>query len=254
MPLTANREVDHYVDQELRTYQIASGKHIYKGAFVGLNASGLAQPLVAGDPLVGLAYEEMDNTGGADGALSVRVYTVGDFGFTLTGATAAHIGRPVFASADNTLTFTGAGNSYAGIVQDVIANNEIILRLDPGRGKVKTVTHVVENLSAGADISARAIHAFDTDGWLVSARIVNQATAAAGINDANTCVVALATDAGTVVTTTFNTANVFPAANTEQDMGALANTHVEPGYAMTLAVTNGAAADPGPFLVEVDYV
>ena len=26
------------------------------------------------------------------------------------------------------------------------------------------------------------------------------------------------------------------------------------GFVMTLAVTNGATANPGPFLVEVDYV
>lgn len=254
MPLTANREVDHYVDQELRTYQVAAAKHIYKGAFVGLNAAGYAQPLVAGDPFIGIAYEEIDNTAGLDAAAGVRVYTLGDFGFTLTGATVAHIGRPVFASADNVLTFTGAGNSYLGIVQDVIAANEIILRLDTGRAKVKSLTHAVENLAAGADVTARAIHSFDSDGWLVSARILNQATAAAGINDANTCVIALATDAGTVVTTTFNTGTPFPAVNTEQDMGALANTHVEPGYVLTAAVTSGAAADPGPFLIQVDYV
>jgi hypothetical protein len=254
MPLTANREVDHYVDQELRTYQIAAAKHIYKGAFVGLNAAGYAQPLVAGDPFVGIAYEEMDNSAGADAAMSVRVYTLGDFGFTLSGATVAHIGRPVFAPADDTLTFTGAGNSYVGIVEDVITNNEIIVRTDVQRAKVKSITHVVEDLAAGVDISARAIHSFDSDGWIVSARVVNQATAAAGIDNGNTCVVALATDAGTVVSATFNATNTFPAANTEKDLGALANTHAEPGHVMTLSVTNGATANPGPFLVEVDYV
>ncbi len=254
MPLTANREVDHYVDQVLRTFQIAEQVHIFKGAFVGLTAAGYARPLVAGDAFVGIAFEEMDNSDGADGALAVRVYTLGDFGFTLTGATAAHIGRPVFASADNVLTFTGAGNSYVGIVQDVVAANEVIVRLDTQRGKVKTITHAVENLSAGADIAARAVHSFDGDGWLVSARVVNQTTAAAGIDDSNTCVVALATDAGAVVTATFNSTNAFPAANSEKDLGALGNVHVAPGQVMTLAVTNGTTADPGPFLVEVDYV
>jgi hypothetical protein len=152
------------------------------------------------------------------------------------------------------LTFTGAANSYLGVVQDVIAANEIILRLDTGRARVKSITHAVENLAAGGDISARAIHSFDADGWIVSARVVNQSTAAAGINDANTCVIALATDAGTVVTATFNTSNPFPGVNTEQDLGAVANVHAEPGQVLTLAVTNGATADPGPFLVVVDYV
>ena len=254
MALTANREVDHYIDQELRTYQVAASKHVYKGALIGLTSGGYAQPLVAGDPFVGIAYEEVDNSGGSAGDLSLRVYTLGDFGLTLTGATIASFGRPVFASADDTLTLTGAGNSYVGLLQDVVATNQIILRIDPQRAKIKTVTHTVEELSAGSDVAARAVHAFDTDGWLVSARVVNQATAASGIDNSNTCVVALSTDAGAVVSKTFNSTVTFPSANSEADMGALSNTHAEPGYVMTLAVTNGATADPGPFLVEVDYV
>lgn len=254
MPLTKNRDVDHYVDQELRTLQVGAAKKIYKGGFVGLGSTGYAQALVAGDPFAGIAYEEADNTTGAAGAIAVRVYTQGDFGHTLSGATVAHIGRPVFASADDTLTFTAAGNSYVGVVQDVPAANEVIVRIDPMLARVKTVTHSVEDLSAGADIAARAIHHFNSPAWLVAARVVNQATAAAGIDNGNTCVVAIATDAGSVVSTTFNASTTFPTANTRFDMGALANTPVRAGYIMTLAVTNGTTANPGTFLVEVDYV
>ena len=43
-------------------------------------------------------------------------------------------------------------------------------------------------------------------------------------------------------------------ANTEQDLGAITNAHASAGDVLTLAVTNGTTADPGPFLVEVDYV
>ncbi len=175
MALTANIEVDHYVDQELRSFQVAGTNHVYKGSLVGLTLTGYAQPLIAGDTFVGLAYEEIDNSSGSDGDLSVRVYTLGDFGMTLTGATVADIGRPVFASAEDTLTFVGGGNSYVGLMQDAVATNQIILRLDPARMHVKTVTHVVEDLAAGADIAARAIHAFDVDGWIVAARIVQTA-------------------------------------------------------------------------------
>ncbi|MBI1825874.1 MAG: hypothetical protein HY287_05875 [Planctomycetes bacterium] len=254
MALTKNRDVDHYIDQELRTFQVAAAKHIYKGAFLGLNSSGYVQPLTAGDPFVGIAYEEADNSAGASGAIKVRVYTLGDFDLTLTGAAIASLGRPVFASADDTLTFAAAGNSYVGTVQDVPATNEIILRIDPPRAKIKTVTHVVEDLAAGADIAARAIHHFGAAGWLVAARVVNQSTAAAGIDNSNTCVVAIATDAGTVVSTTFNVTTAFPTSNARFDMGALSNAQVRANYIMTLAVTNGATANPGPFLVEVDYV
>ncbi len=254
MALTKNREVDHYVDQELRALPVAATKRIYKGALVGVNSSGYAQPLTAGDRFAGIAYEEIDNSAGANGSISVRIYTEGDFGLPLAGATIAHVGRPVFASADDTLTFSCAGNSYVGVVQDVPSSGSIILRIDPHRASIKTVTHVVEDLSAGADIAARAVHSFAFAGWIVAARVVNQATAAAGIDNANTCVVAIATDAGTVVSATFNATNTFPAANASKDLGAVSNAGATAGFVMTVAITNGTTANPGPFIVEVDYV
>ncbi len=254
MPLTTNIEVDHYIDQELRTFQIAAAKHIYKGALVGLTATGYAQPLTASDKCIGIAYEEGDNTSGADGALSLRVFTIGDFGFTLAGATLADVSRPVFASADDTLTFTAASNAYVGIAQDVVSTGEIILRLDTAQRQIKTVVHAVENLAAGADIAARAMLGFDTDAWLISARVVNQTAAAVGIDNSNTCAITLATGAGTVVTKTYDATTVFPTANVSDDLGALSNQHVGNGDVLTLAVTNGVTADPGTFLVIVDYV
>jgi len=130
MALSANREVDRYVDQELRSYPVAASTHVYKGAFVTLNASGYAEPLSAGDRFVGLAYEEADNSSGANADIRVRVFTLGDFGHTLTGATVADVGRAVYAGADNTLTFTPGGNTFVGYVKDWVTTNEIIVRLD----------------------------------------------------------------------------------------------------------------------------
>jgi len=254
MALTANREVDHYIDQELRTYAMATAVRIYKGAIVGLLAGGYARPLAAGDRFAGIAYEEMDNTAGANGAKSVRVYTLGDFGVALSGAAVADMGRPVFASADDTLTFVAAGNTFVGVVQDFVSSGNIILRTDPGRRSVKTIQHAVENLAAGADIAARAIHAFGHDGWIVEARVVNSSTASAGIDAGNTCVVALAIDAGAVASKTYNNTTVFPGANASDSLGTITNGHAAKGNVLTLAVTNGATADPGPFTVEVDYV
>ncbi|HNQ21679.1 MAG TPA: hypothetical protein PKK06_01145 [Phycisphaerae bacterium] len=254
MTLTANREVDHYIDQELRSFPVATGRHLRKGALVGVPAGGYVGPLLAGDSFAGIAYEEADNTAGADGALSVRVYTVGDFGLPLAAATPADVGRPVFATADDTLTFQGFENSYVGVVQDVPAAGEIILRIDPLRRMVKTVTHAVEDLAAGADIAARAIHHFSQEGWLVAARVVNQATAATGIDAGNTCIVALVLDGDMVATVTFNGVTAFPNANTERTLGTISPARAAAGAVLKLAVTNGTTANPGPFLLEVDYV
>ncbi len=130
MALTRNREVDHYIDQELRSFQVAKGAHVFRGAFVGLNDEGLARGLVAGDLFAGVAYEEIDNESGHDGDLSVRVYTLGDFGHNLPDAAVSEIGKPVFAMADDKLTFAPQDHTYVGWVQDRIARDEVILRLD----------------------------------------------------------------------------------------------------------------------------
>jgi len=131
MALTANREVDHFVDQEIRRYPVAAGAHVYKGGLVGLNATGYARPLVAGDTCVGLAYEEADNSAGVDGERHVRVYTIGDFLVDLTGATRADVGKAVYATDDETLTFDLTSASFVGVCVDVPSSGQIILRLDP---------------------------------------------------------------------------------------------------------------------------
>ena len=132
--------------------------------------------------------------------------------------------------------------------------NHYDVRIDPDHRHVKTVTHAVEDLAANADIAARAIHSFNKEAWIVAARVVNQASAASGIDDSNTCVVAVAQTAGAVASETFDSTTAFPAANTAHDLGTISNPCAAAGAVLTLAVTNGTTADPGPFLVEVDYV
>lgn len=254
MALTTNRELDHYVDQELRTLPVAASQHVFKGALVGTTTAGFVRPLTAGDALAGVAYEEQDNSAGADGALSVRLYTLGDFGHALAGAVAADIGRPVFASGDDTLTFVGGGNSFAGVVRDIPSSGQVLFRLDTDRGRMKTFSYEVENLTAGQDISTRSIHSFELDGWVASARIVNQATTASGIDNSNTCVVTLAAGGATLATVTFDATTTFPAANQVQDLGAITNAHASAGSKLTLAITNGTSANPGAFTIEVEYV
>jgi len=254
MVLSASREVDHYIDQELRTFRVAGSTTIFKGSLVSVQADGYVAPLTAGEKFVGIAYEKIDNSTGSDGDKAIRVFTTGDFDHALSGAAITDIGRPVFASADDTLTFSSNGNSHVGIAQDYVSAGNIILRLDTQRRAVKTVTHVVEDLAANGDIAARAIHSFNKEAWIVAARVVNQADSASGVDDGNTSVHALKIGSDTVVTETFDSTTAFPAANTAADLGALGNNHAAAGDVLTYEVTNGTTADLGPFLVEVDYV
>lgn len=130
MALSANREVDHFVDQEIRRYAVGAGTRIFKGAFVGLDAARYARALQAEDKCVGLAYDSADNSSGAAGGRYIRVYTQGDFLLALTGATRADIGKAVYASDDATLTFVAAGHSLVGVCVDVPTAGQVILRLD----------------------------------------------------------------------------------------------------------------------------
>ncbi len=133
MALTANRELNRYVDQELRSYPVAAAEHLYKGAFVGVERStGYVRNLTAGDLFAGIAYEEVDNTAGAGGELSARVYTQGDFVLPLSGITQTQIGGPVFASDnEQAVGWPAAGASYVGVLVAMISAGSGIVRIGP---------------------------------------------------------------------------------------------------------------------------
>lgn len=131
MALTANRDVPHFVDQQLRAFKVGGGETIYKGAFVSVDSSGYGAALAAGETCIGLAFEECDNSTGSDGDKSIRCYTQGDFEYALSGAAVTNIGDAVYASADDTLTFTSTANSFVGYCVDVPSSGTIILRIAP---------------------------------------------------------------------------------------------------------------------------
>lgn len=110
-----------------RVFPVAANARIYAGALVMLNA-GNAQAGAAGAGLVsvGIAEERADNTGGAAGAIQVRVRR-GTFRLGNSGAadaiTRAEIGSPCYAVDDQTVAKTDGGGtrSRAGTIADVDA-------------------------------------------------------------------------------------------------------------------------------------
>ena len=188
--LATNKLVNRYANQELSSVAVKDGAHIYKGAFVGKNASDdYARALVDGDAFMGIAYEEADNTSGADGAISCRVYNVGDFELALSSAVVDDIGSPVYASDDNVLTRTESGNSFIGKIVRIVNSGLVVVRIQPWMGFANTSG--AEDFGATgikADVIAESTSAagVTVDGVLLKDAAVNvdtisEQTAAAGV-------------------------------------------------------------------------
>jgi len=103
-------------------------------------------------------YEEIDNSAGADGDLSVRLYTVSDFVLTVTGVTQAKVGDAVFASDDGTATLTGVSNSFIGHVEDFSGSGSAIVRLATQADPAATIA----DPTGGGTVDAEARTAIDS--------------------------------------------------------------------------------------------
>ena len=93
---------------------------IYKGALVGVNASGYLVPMAHGTAnlkFVGIANESVDNSAGSAGAKSMNVTKAGSFVFApQSGFSPAitDLGKELFAVTDNNLqsSTTGLTSQY----------------------------------------------------------------------------------------------------------------------------------------------
>lgn len=144
MALTADRNLAFYASPELVDLPVDDNVVVYKGALVGRNrATGYARPLTAGDEFLGIAYHKADNTvaGHTAGGINVRLHQAIDIVHTLTGVVTADIGKDVYASADDTLTLTPAGNSHVGRIVAVDSTNLARVRCKP----VMSLTGLLEN-------------------------------------------------------------------------------------------------------------
>lgn len=113
---------------ELEDYPVIASDIIYEGAAVGENGSGYARPLVAGDPFLGFATHNVDNSTGAAGDKLVQVKTKGRIKLDISGLAITANDRPaVYASDDNTFTLTDTSNSKIGWVSRWISTGVAIV-------------------------------------------------------------------------------------------------------------------------------
>lgn len=116
------------------------------------------------------------------------------------------------------------------------------------------------HLGAGVDYTAKTIFAAPSGGAIISRLAIVPLAASAGIDNANTAVLAFTrgSDAGAVLTKTYNTATQPPTANTSPStsLGTLSATNKVLGANETLrlAVTQGVTADLPAFQIIIEWV
>jgi hypothetical protein len=83
---------------------VAANIKIYAGSLVCGNAAGYAIPAAdtAGLKFLGVALEQVDNAGGANGAKKVRVRRQGTFEFDALSITQAMVGASMYVVDDHT--------------------------------------------------------------------------------------------------------------------------------------------------------
>jgi hypothetical protein len=119
--LAAQRDVSFTGDSPLAKFidlPVLASVKIYAGAGVVIDSAGYAKPAVTATGLTtaGVAQETADNTGGASGAIRVRVRTGTAGPFAITGLAQSDLGRTtLYWTDDQTVTATSSGRSIAGI-------------------------------------------------------------------------------------------------------------------------------------------
>jgi len=136
MALTAATARDRRETGDIIEPGVAANAVIYQGGLVCFDADGFIVPAAATagySACVGVSQEDVDNTGGADGALTCRIYR-GIYLFT-DGASPAALtvaanGDFCYASDDETINQGDAGSRpIAGIIEDVVTGG-VWVRVD----------------------------------------------------------------------------------------------------------------------------
>lgn len=127
--LTVSRE-DSRKDDVVEAYKVKASTKIYKGALVAVDSSGYVVTGVStAVRIVGVAYETIDNSSGASGDLSIRVWRTGSFQFNASGMAVTNIGAKVYVTDDNTVTLTATSNIQVGVITEFLSATSVRVAL-----------------------------------------------------------------------------------------------------------------------------
>lgn len=159
-----------------RAYELGDRNHmpviaadiIYEGAAVGDNASGYARPLVAGDPFRGFAVAKADNSAGAAGAINVELRQRGRAQLVIGSLAITDVGKPVYASDDDTFTLTASTNSYIGRVVRYVSSGVGIVEFDASKSVLGAITALTDNSTGTASDTIASISDAATNNAIAS--------------------------------------------------------------------------------------
>lgn len=150
---------------------------IYEGAAVGLNSAS-GRPLSAGDVFLGFAETTVDNSAGSAGDKRVRLRVRGQIQLAVASVANTDIGKPVYASDDDTFVLTQSTNTHIGRVARFISSGVAIVAFDASRSGQGKLTPLTDNSGGTASDTLAAI-----EGTYTEATIENAvATLAAKLN------------------------------------------------------------------------
>jgi len=131
MVLTENYDAEGKVGA-LVLYKVAGGAHIYKGALVCLNGDGYAVggSDTAGYKFIGVAYEEVDNSGGSDGEVSIRVLKTGSFLYPIESSQQSDLGASAYIKDDGEVALTTTNSILAGYICERPSASSVRVRID----------------------------------------------------------------------------------------------------------------------------
>jgi len=161
MATLATDKQRHYELGDLNSLPMVATDIIYEGAAVGL-ASGNARPLNAGDPFVGFCIQNADNSTGSSGDVRVQVKTYGEIQLAIGSLAITDVGKPVYASDDDTFVLTATGNSYIGKVKRLVSTGVGVVAFDVRKGGA--LTALTDNTAGTANDTLEAMADLATSG------------------------------------------------------------------------------------------
>lgn len=148
--LTKDRATPYREGVEI-DYPVAANAKIYAGSLVCVNTDGYAVPAAdtASFLLAGMALQQVDNTGGANGAKTIRVRRKGVFEFQATSITKAMVGSMMYVKDDQTFDNTSNNLVPCGRLAKYISATK-------GQIDIEPATLGTYNISVDGDIDVLA--------------------------------------------------------------------------------------------------